>query len=93
MALDLKAMEGMAYTVEDMAEILRLHPDSVRRLIRDDRLRAVHPPGSRSYIILGEDVVRYIRGEAPIDDGRGDRPKPRKKKVKPREERILFDEE
>ena len=93
MALDLKAMEGMAYTVEDMAEILRLHPDSVRRLIRDNRLRAVHPPGSRSYIILGEDVVRYIRGEAPIDDGGRERERRRKKREPVREERILFESE
>jgi len=90
MALDLKAMEGMAYTAEDVAQLLHLHPDTIRRLIRDRRLRAVRPPGSRIYIILGEDLARYFRGEPPLDPGEGgEEPRTRRRKQRPSEERIL----
>lgn len=68
MAVDLKALEGRAFRVDELAQVLELHPDSIRRVIREGRLRAIRPPGTKSYIVLGEDALRFLRG-LPVREG------------------------
>jgi excisionase family DNA binding protein len=50
-------MEGRFYTVEMAAELLRLHPKTVCRFIREDRLRASRV--GRSYRILKADLDAF----------------------------------
>jgi len=58
----------MVYTVEDLAEVLGRHPDSIRRIIREGHLRAVRARGRKAYTLLGEDVVRYLKGLPPLEN-------------------------
>ena len=51
------AMSEEVYTVEQFAERLRLHPKTVRRFIREGRLRAVKV--GRSYRILRSDMEAF----------------------------------
>ena len=66
MVIDLKALEGRLFTVEELAECTDLHPDSLRRLIREGKLRAVKPLGLRGYRIMGDDAARLLRGLPPL---------------------------
>jgi excisionase family DNA binding protein len=69
MPVDLKTLEGKAYNPDEVAQILKMHGDTVRRLCKSGRLKAAKPRGSKCYIILGEDVVRYLKGEPAIPEG------------------------
>jgi excisionase family DNA binding protein len=69
MAIDLKALEGKAFTTEEAARAIGFHPDSVRRLCREGKLHAVKPPGHKEYIVFGDDLIRYLKGEPPSGKG------------------------
>jgi excisionase family DNA binding protein len=66
MPVELQTLVGKSYTVKEAAAVLELTPDSVRRLVREGRLRAVRMPGTRKYRFLGADLARYLKGEPPI---------------------------
>ena len=68
MPIDLESMAGKAYTVEELAATMGVHPDTIRRAIRQKRLRAVRPPGSGAYMVLGRDAIRYIEGKPPAQE-------------------------
>jgi excisionase family DNA binding protein len=74
MVIDLKALEGKAFTTEEAARAIGFHPDSVRRLCREGKLHAVKPPGHKEYIVFGDDLIRYLKGELPSGKGGKKRP-------------------
>jgi excisionase family DNA binding protein len=47
------------YTVAEVAEILKLHPETVREWVRDGKLRAVFI--GRGYSIEGSEIERVMR--------------------------------
>jgi excisionase family DNA binding protein len=58
-------MSGSLYTVEQVAERLKLHPKTVLRMIRDGRLKATRI--GKAYRIAGDDldaVAGVVRAEA-----------------------------
>ena len=56
-------MERRALMVEETAEVLGTHPETIRRMIRDGSLRAVRlGAGSRSpFRIPNEEIDRFLR--------------------------------
>lgn len=52
--------EYMFYTVEEVAEKLRMHPESVRRLIRQGKIKA--SKGGNKWLIEQTDLEKYLRG-------------------------------
>lgn len=76
MVIDLKALEGRLFTVDELAEVTGLHPDSIRRLIREGTLRAVKPLGLRGYRVRGEDAARYLQGLPPVAPVESKPPRP-----------------
>lgn len=72
MVIDLGKLKGKMFSTEEVAGIAGMHPESVRRAIRQGRLKGSQPPGSRTYFIAGEDLIRYIKGKMPleVDDAR-----------------------
>ncbi len=67
MPFDLETMRDKVYTVEETAELLQRHPDSIRRNIRKGNLRAVRARGRKGYAILGEDIIRFLQGLPPLE--------------------------
>jgi excisionase family DNA binding protein len=65
MVVDLDALLGKAYSVAEVAELLGVLEEQVRRLIRANRLKAHRPPGRRMYVVMGESIVLYLNGDEP----------------------------
>lgn len=63
-----KIMEKRALTVEETAEVLSTHPETIRRMIREGGLFAVRlGSGPRSpYRVPNEEIDRFLR-EGPRD--------------------------
>lgn len=62
MVLDRATLEGKIFRADELAQALGMHPDSIRRAIRNGSLRATRPPGGRVYFITGEDALAYLTG-------------------------------
>ena len=56
-------MERRALTVDETAEVLGTHPETIRRMIREGSLRAVRlGTGSRSpFRVPNEEIDRFLR--------------------------------
>jgi excisionase family DNA binding protein len=54
-------------TVDDVAEQLKVHPDSVRRWLRAGRLKGHLISRRAGYRIRPEDVERFVTGERRTD--------------------------
>jgi excisionase family DNA binding protein len=52
------------YTVEEIAEELGVHPDTIRRWIRKGELEAIDLGGSAGYRITQEALDRFLRDRA-----------------------------
>ncbi len=65
MVIDLKELEGKVFNPEEAAARAGINPDTMRRLCRTGKIKAVKPPGSKAYFILGADLIRYIEGKPP----------------------------
>lgn len=50
----------MFYTAEEVAEKLRMHVESVRRLIRQNKISAIKR--GNKWLISSEALEKYIRG-------------------------------
>jgi len=49
------------YTVKQVAEILNLHPETVRIKIKDGEINAKQP--GRAYLMTEEDIENYVEGD------------------------------
>lgn len=67
MPIDLGELKGKVFTPAEAAQVLGVTPDSVRRLVRERKLGAVHPFGGTTYLIHGEAILRYVKGLPPKD--------------------------
>ncbi|MEW5765750.1 MAG: helix-turn-helix domain-containing protein [Acidobacteriota bacterium] len=67
MPIDLDGLKGKVFSPAEAAQILGVTPDSVRRLVRERKLGAVHPFGGTTYLIHGDALIRYVRGLPPKD--------------------------
>jgi excisionase family DNA binding protein len=56
-------------TVREVAARLRLHPETVRRWLRDGRLRGARIKGSGGYRVLESEVQRLLN-ELTVDHSR-----------------------
>lgn len=57
-------MEERMYTVKEAAERLKANPETIRRWLRDGRLKGVMPGGQKlGYRIPASEVERVLRGE------------------------------
>lgn len=54
-------MENTYYSVEELSEILKLHPKTVRRFIREGKIRGKKI--GRSWMVSREELKRYAHGE------------------------------
>jgi len=54
-------MENTYYSVEELSEILKLHPKTVRRFIREGRITGKKI--GRSWMVHEEELKRYAHGE------------------------------
>jgi len=68
MPVDFGDLENKSFTVEEIAPILGMDSQGIRRLIRLGKLRAVRPDGARAFRVLGEDAIRYLKGLPPSLD-------------------------
>jgi excisionase family DNA binding protein len=57
-------MQQRRYTVEEIAQELGVHPDTVRRWIRKGELEAIDLGGSAGYRITQEALERFLRDRA-----------------------------
>lgn len=60
-------------TAEDVAELLKLSPDYVRRLSREGVLPCHRLPGGRSFRYFRTEVLDWLRS-MPVGDASHDRP-------------------
>jgi len=52
-------LRGRVFTTEEVAALMGLKPDAIRRKIRDGLLKGFRPPGSRVYHVMGDDLWEY----------------------------------
>jgi excisionase family DNA binding protein len=57
-------------TVEEVAEKLKVHPDSVRRWLRAGQLRGFMISRKAGYRIRPDDVDRFVMGERGTPEGK-----------------------
>ena len=50
------------YTIKEVAEVLRLHKDSIRRYIKEGKLKSFR--FGRKFLIKGEDLANFINNHA-----------------------------
>lgn len=55
------------YTVDELAAILRVHPQTVYRWLREGRIRRAVRPG-RKILVLGRELLET--SQRPVADGR-----------------------
>jgi len=55
------------FTVQEAAEILGYHPETVRRMIRDGRLKAARGAGGRGSVISRADLEAFYRAQGGGD--------------------------
>ena len=48
------------YTTEQVAELLAVHPDSIRAWLRTGELRGIKLPGGRRWRVLERDLQEFI---------------------------------
>jgi excisionase family DNA binding protein len=60
---------GELLTVDQAADALQMHPDTVRRMLREKRLPGVKL-GLREWRVPAEALRRFISGENPTDEVR-----------------------
>ena len=54
--------EGRLYTVQDVADLLLVDVDNVRRWLETGMLRSCSPSGRRTLRVSGPDLADFIRG-------------------------------
>ncbi len=60
------------YTVERVAEIMQLHPQTVRRMIREGKLRATDLGKKAGYRVAASDLHEYMtRNVYVVTDAKG----------------------
>jgi len=94
MVLDLDALPGKAYNVDEVAEMLGVKADAIRRKIREGLLPARRIPGTKGYMVLGDDLHGYIMGGETVKattPKTTSTPKQTTAKADP-QDRSLFDE-
>jgi excisionase family DNA binding protein len=62
MVLVVDDLRGRFYTVAEVAKMLGIVADSVRRRIRDGQMPARTVPGVPGYTISGDDLAEYLKG-------------------------------
>jgi excisionase family DNA binding protein len=60
--MDAKAVSRLGLTVEDFAEATTLHPQTVRQLLREGRIRSVRV--GRRHVIPRTELERFLSIEA-----------------------------
>lgn len=77
MVYKLDEMKGRVFTLAEVAEMLGIKPDAIRRRVRLGQLPVRRPPGSEM-LVDGDELAAYLLGEtSPATP-----PKPRKAKPK-----------
>lgn len=64
MPYDINEMSGKIFTITEVAEMLGIGVDAVRRRVREGLLPARRPPGRVGMVFLGDDLVKVLLGEA-----------------------------
>ena len=70
MVLVVENLKGKYFTVVEVARLLEIKADSVRRRIRDGQLPARKVPGVPGFVISGDDLARYFEGTPYEPKGR-----------------------
>jgi hypothetical protein len=61
--IELETLRGKMLEINDVASLLGIKPDSVRRRIRIGALPARENAGTHKRLILGDDLIAYLKGE------------------------------
>jgi len=69
MVFDKDELRGKIYTVEELANLLGVPEENVRKKIRAGHIRASKPAGSRRQMIEGEEIIRWLLDKPPEGDG------------------------
>jgi excisionase family DNA binding protein len=59
-------------TVEQIAERLQMHPDTIRRFLREGRLRGYRLTRRAGWRVRASEVDRFVTGELKSDDERNE---------------------
>jgi excisionase family DNA binding protein len=65
-------ISDFVYTVKESAALLKLSERSIRRYIRQGKLRAYRVAGTRELRILGRDLLQLLEPVENADDSPGD---------------------
>jgi len=49
------------------AELLHMHVEYVRRMVREDRIPAHRPPGGRKILFLRDELIEWVRSQPGED--------------------------
>jgi len=74
--IELETLRGRILKIEEVALLLGIKPDSVRRRIRIGALPAKPIAGTHKRLILGDDLIAYLKGESQPESERADIAKP-----------------
>jgi len=75
MVIRLDDLKGALLSVDEVAELLGIKPDSVRRRIREGHIPARSVPGSHGYLILGDELIPVLMGSPATPQPRASTPK------------------
>lgn len=62
MVVNFDELLGKGYNIDEAAELLGISTEATRRLVRAGLLKARRPPGRKSYVVTGEEIVLYLNG-------------------------------
>lgn len=68
--IELETLRGKMLEINDVANLLGIKPDSVRRRIRIGALPAKDIAGTHKRLILGDDLIAYLKGESQPESER-----------------------
>lgn len=69
-------IRDFVYTVKESAALLKLSERSIRRYIRQGKLRAYRVAGKRELRILGRDLLQLLEPVESLNNPPGDEPSP-----------------
>lgn len=58
---------GRILSLADAGEILGVHPQTIRRYVRDGMIPAHHLPGGKRYYIFKDELLEFLRSH-PVSD-------------------------
>ena len=92
MVYKLDELRGRVFTLAEVADMLGIKPDAVRRRVREGQLPVRRPPGSEM-LVMGDELAAYLMGETAPSSPKARKSRPKPERVEAQAAALPFNDE